>query len=197
MFCTCSIRGAAVSGLPSPLKSSNPFARFSGIPMNVTEEDQMRKSTRGTLYFAHPISLYGTLVERVIASTLQGHGFAVVNPGADEFQREYAARRQTYPHEHPMDYWLRLAGTCTSCAFCTFPNGVEAPDVSITTLPRVGAGVAKEVDSFRIKGKPVWWVSPDFKRVEDISLVPFRRWTGFRRLTIKETAELLRLQGIG
>jgi hypothetical protein len=82
------------------------------------EREQARKKR---VYYAHPMSLYGTPQESRDVELLQSLGFEVVNPNAPAFSRL------------TFNNYLTLAATCDLIAFRALPDG------SIT------CGVAKEI----------------------------------------------------
>lgn len=144
------------------------------------------------IYFAHPISLYNTLVEMVIIEALTRRGFRVVNPGEIQYQRAYEARRYVNPKENPMAYWLELADTCTDCAFIPFPQTHGAEGVPLSNRPRVSAGVIKEVNLFFATYRQIYWILPDVKLPEEVTLLPFGGWNEFEKLTVQQTLAVLR-----
>jgi len=89
-------------------------------------------ATYPRIYFAHPVVSYDTpLEEETIAYVRRylGSECVIVNPNSDEHHRAYAATKS-------MDYFVKLAESCEVCVFLSFSDGY------------IGAGVAKEVDSF-------------------------------------------------
>jgi hypothetical protein len=91
------------------------------------------------LYYAHPISDYNTPYEERMMRMLQGFSRdGMENPNQKHHQIGY--------EKHGMDYFLDLCSGLDGCIFDTFPGGI------------IGAGVAKEVQSFLDAGKPVWQV---------------------------------------
>lgn len=85
------------------------------------------------VYYAHPVSLYGTKQEARDVATLEGLGFQVINPNGPQHQIGY--------EEGGMDYFTRIVQACDAVAFRAFPDG------------SIGAGIAKEVRA--AEGKPV------------------------------------------
>ena len=147
--------------------------------------------SKGSVYFAHPISLYNTLVEVVIVEALRRHGHRVVNPGEDQYQKAYRVRMEAFPQENPMAFWLKLAGSCDACVFAPFPRTDKVDGVPQSNKPLVGAGVVKEVDQFAVRQQPIYWTSPDIKTPEEVELRRFKGWYQFKRLTVEQTILLL------
>jgi hypothetical protein len=90
--------------------------------------------SRPTVYFAHPISDYGSDRERRCIDALETAGYAVVNPGDEERQRAYD--RDVALGGAVMEYFEWLAAECDAIAFLPFYDR------------KIGAGVAAEVDAF-------------------------------------------------
>lgn len=86
------------------------------------------------VYFAHPISDYGTTWEAAAetAISLALPGFEIVNPNQPDFDDGYRVRG--------MQFFLDRCAECDAVVWSPFPNGL------------VGAGVAKEVASFAVSG---------------------------------------------
>ena len=96
------------------------------------------------VYYAHPVSLYDTKVEKRDIELLQKLGFEVVNPNAPEHTAAYGQRkRDGITKDNGFEYFVELAATCDLCAFRAFPSG------------DIGSGVGKEVASFIFADKPV------------------------------------------
>lgn len=153
----------------------------------------MSNASKKLTYFAHPISLYNSPLEGMLIEALTTLGFSIVNPGEAQYQRAYESRRVAKPKENPMTYWIELANTCDNCIFTPFPReqNDDAKVVSISQKPLVGAGVIKEVNSFIARRRPVYWVSPDVKRLEEVETFLFTGWSKFKLLTIAQTKALL------
>lgn len=82
-----------------------------------------------TVYYAYPIALYGTEIERADIATLQSLGFKVLNP----------AQRPNLT----MDRYIKLTCSCDMVAFRSFPDG------------KIGSGVGLELDGARKVGIPI------------------------------------------
>lgn len=85
------------------------------------------------VYFAHPVSDYGTLFETQVLDAM--HGIQVLNPNQPVHALGYA--------QHGMPYFKPLCLSCDACVFLAFPDG------------RIGAGVAQEIRHFLAAGRPV------------------------------------------
>jgi hypothetical protein len=81
--------------------------------------------SHASIYYAHPISLYNTRVERQDTALLEELGFCVVNPNHPTHAEGYVNKG--------MEYFKDIVGNCDALAFRAFPDG---------SIP---AGVAKEI----------------------------------------------------
>lgn len=108
--------------------------------------------TNMTVYYAHPMSLYGTPQEARDIETLRALGFEVVNPGTPEHQEGCKGPG------NGMDYFRRIIqNECQALAFRAFPDG------------KIGAGVAYEIEIARGRELPVFELpSGMMRRVLDI-----------------------------
>lgn len=88
------------------------------------------------VYFAHPVSDYGTPRETAAAAVMEAVGWSVENPNQPHHQRGYDAGG--------MGYFEQIARACDGLAFMRFPNGA------------IGAGVGKEVGAALDASKPVY-----------------------------------------
>lgn len=97
-----------------------------------------------TIYYAHPVTDYGTEQEARDIATLEALGFEVANPNAPENEEAYK--------KDGMNHFLRMVDDCDALAFRTFRGG------------SIGAGVAKEIFRAMKAGKPViempWAITP-------------------------------------
>ena len=105
------------------------------------------------VYFAHPTSMYDTPVERELQNRyLQSHpADSVENPNQPKHSEGYAAGG--------MDYFVSLCNEQDGTFFAPFANG------------KLGAGVAKEVNSFLEREAPVYEYdrkNGSFRQVESI-----------------------------
>lgn len=85
-----------------------------------------------TVYYAHPMYLYGKPQEKRDVLMLEEMGFEVINPNQEIHQTGYSEYRKGNP-ENPMKYFTDLAGSCDVIAFRAFPDG------------KIGGGVYLEV----------------------------------------------------
>lgn len=90
------------------------------------------------VYYAHSMSIYGTLQEARDLDTLAKLGFLVLNPNKPKHQKGYTDSKLG------MDYFLRLVESCDALVFRSLPFG------------RIPAGVAMEVDHAIKLGLPVF-----------------------------------------
>lgn len=105
------------------------------------------------IYFAHPISSYGTPEEAQIIRSLEDMGLIVINPSDKQHQDAVDKIQQQYAHDRNegsrlvMEYFVKVCNACDGCVMLPFPDG------------SVGAGIVKEVQSFLDRGKKVQEVS--------------------------------------
>ena len=88
-----------------------------------------------TVYYAHPMALYDTPIERRDIQALRLLGFTVVNPGALD------------PLD-TMEQYVKLACSCDLVAFRAFEDG------------KIGSGMAIEIEGAEKAGLPVIELAP-------------------------------------
>jgi hypothetical protein len=66
-------------------------------------------------YYAHPITIYNTPVERNDVKTLTDLGYTVINPNEPQHELAY--------QERGMPYFLELVRCCDLLVFRAFPDG--------------------------------------------------------------------------
>lgn len=135
------------------------------------------------IYFAHPVTSYGTQMEIDVLHALgrwMGEEL-VVNPNSVEHQARYSALS---PDVKAFSYWLELARTCNMCVFLPFADGC------------VGSGVMAEIqtffDRFKSGARVYEWLPVDkhFRMRDQIYFA-----TPGRALDIEETrARILQLR---
>jgi hypothetical protein len=81
--------------------------------------------TMKKVYYAHPITLYNTQIEKEDIKTLTSMGFEVYNPNSNECDEGY--------NKHGMQFFQDIIAKCDGVVFRSFPDG---------SIP---AGVAKEI----------------------------------------------------
>ena len=106
------------------------------------------------IYFAHPISEYGSDREKKIITKLEGLGFEVVNPSAPEHQNKVEELQSQFNERSVaskkiMEYFTALSIESDACFFQSFPDG------------SLGAGVVKEINSLLEENRKVYQVSLD------------------------------------
>lgn len=94
-----------------------------------------RSGIKLKVYYAHCIALYDTKQELRDIKTLRSLGFQVVNPNAKK--HDVGARK------YGMAYFEQFSDACDLIAFRALPHG------------DIPGGVAKEIQWFRERGKPV------------------------------------------
>lgn len=143
------------------------------------------------VYFAHPISQYGTPLEARIIGELSVNGIEVVNPSSDEIKTDFEAYKAANPDNY-MQFFKDLCNTCNAIAFTTFEDSWSAESVP-SVGRRVGAGVWLEVNTFFERGLPVFYVNVNADG--DFTLRQIDDWDGFTCLTVDQTRALLRATG--
>lgn len=88
------------------------------------------------IYFAHPVTDYGTERESEAVASIEAEGWIVENPNKPHHQQGY--------NEEGMTYFERLATSCGALVFMRFPNGA------------IGAGIGKEINAAQGAGRPVY-----------------------------------------
>lgn len=138
----------------------------------------------GRLYYAHPVSLYGSDTEARIVASLTSRGFDVENPGSPQHQAAVKSLRESgKTSEDVMAYFLDQCRRCHEVAFSPFPDG------------KIGAGVVQEVNSFLLTGRPASEISE-----REGGIVVLSRVTELepsRVLTVDETRARLNQLGRG
>ena len=86
------------------------------------------------IYYAHPLSIYGTPQEKRDLELLAALGHTVLNPNGPQHDAGYRAEG--------MAYFNRITEPCHGVFFRAFPDG---------SIP---AGVAKELEYFRNRKLP-------------------------------------------
>lgn len=111
-------------------------------------------------YYAHPVCYYDTVIEAYVVGRMKGCDLEVVNPNTPEHQEGYA--------REGMDYFLKICEECSGCVFQSFTDFT------------LGAGVAKEVESFLNRDLPVYHIMyGQFITVNDLD--------NYKVLSIEET----------
>lgn len=134
------------------------------------------------LYFAHPISSYGTPQERRLVDFLTAVGHEVINPNAPEHQA-HAARIRAASSDpknagrEVMAYFIALARRCDMCAVLPFPDG------------KIGAGIVAEAASFLERGAGVYEVGD---KDGGFQVCAMRGLDPKRCLNVEETRKYLR-----
>lgn len=134
------------------------------------------------VYFAHPVSFYGTPIERDIVRALEMRGFAVINPSDSVHQNKVSDMRAKMADGEQasrqiMEYFVNVCRACDSCVFMVFPDG------------SLGAGVVAEAQFFLDQGREVFEA-----RVEkgQVRLHPVKDLAGYKCLSVAETREMLK-----
>ena len=118
------------------------------------------------IYFAHPVSQYGTKVESDTIKHLEDLGMKIINPNEPEHCEAYETQG--------MQYFIDLCNKCDGCIYTTFENGA------------IGAGVAKEIESFLERDLPVFLAIPLFIVDKQFSTLATQQVTLIRTHTLKK-----------
>jgi hypothetical protein len=129
-----------------------------------------------TLYFGHPINVYGTPLKRMLMDRLRiaaiFGGYRVEDPDQQKHNDGY--RRYGEKTGRPMDYYVvEVLPKCDGGVFLAFRDG------------KFGAGVYKEAETIAAAGKPIWEILPDL-RILPLELA------AARALTVEETRARIR-----
>lgn len=87
------------------------------------------------IFYARPVSLFGTKQEARDFETLKQLGFDVIDPNNDDSQKRYASEG--------IGVFLELVRESDAVAFRSFPDG------------KIGAGLCGQIDEALRMGKPV------------------------------------------
>ena len=102
------------------------------------------------VYYAHCMNLYGSKQEARDTATLEGLGFTVVNPSIVAEQDEIFKHLAT--SDDRMAFFERYSEICGAVAFRALNDGA------------IPAGVAKEIEWFVARNKPVLELPSGIKR---------------------------------
>lgn len=134
------------------------------------------KPTPKLVYYAHPITLYGSIIEAQDLLLLRALGFEVLNPNCPECDDGYK--------KYGMEYFTRLIHNCHVLAFRAFFNG------------RIPAGIFQEIAWAETEGKPVIELPGGIDRRAltrgSNSANPFGKWTTMSEELRKAVAEIRR-----
>jgi hypothetical protein len=120
------------------------------------------------VYFAHPVSTYNTILEKMVIAHLERQGaHLLINPNTPEHQEGYK--------NEGMEYFKKIIEACDYVYVLPFPD-----DFSI------GAGIAKEINWALEKGIKVVYLKPRFEHEEIFFL------RGYNVLTVEETRDKLK-----
>ena len=84
-------------------------------------------SQKPVVYFAHPMSTYGSKLEKRIVRKLRAMGYDVFNPGAGWVQKEVNAYRKAHPDSY-MQLFKMICDACQTCVVLPFPADLEMGD---------------------------------------------------------------------
>lgn len=104
------------------------------------------------IYFAHPVSEYGTPLQAAAIKELASGWHEVENPDAPHHQEGY--------RQYGMAHFERVVSGCDALAYLRFPDGA------------ISAGVAKEIATAANAGKPIYEVRVHGGRVHVCASAP-------------------------
>lgn len=105
------------------------------------------------IYFAHPISEYGTAFEEAVLTALKSDWLEVENPNAPHHQEGY--------RQHGMAYFEGVIAGCDALAYLRFSDGT------------IGAGVGKEIAFAADAGKPIYEVDTNLGEIVIAASAPY------------------------
>src|SRR5690606_11353674 len=110
------------------------------VPRREAQDDRHLSRVRPVtkVYFAHPVSDYGTALQAAVLKELASSWHEVENPDSPQHQEGY--------RQHGMAYFEAIAATCDALAYLRFRDGT------------IGAGVAKEIAAAARAGRPIFEV---------------------------------------
>ena len=165
---------------------------FNMPPQMIERLAELKATAKGPLiYFAHPMSTYGTEYEALAIKALELQGLTVLNPAEAWVQESFQQFRADYPDQY-MQFFKLLCDACALCAIMPFPSGLELEGLSRadTAKPMLGAGVIYEMDTFFRRNAPVrqlmYWQGA-------FLTTPVKSFEGFTRLTVPQTREALKV----
>lgn len=94
------------------------------------------------IYYAHPISTYGSIIETKDIETLSNLGLSVLNPNNAEIQEEYQEIKKK-DGENPMNLFKNLINQCDCFCFRGLPD---------SSIP---SGIAFELEYAKELGLPI------------------------------------------
>ncbi len=97
-------------------------------------------------WYAHPVILFGSALQKADIAHIEAAGFEVINPDDDEKQMGYRAEG--------MAYFEKLVDACDVLFFRAFTDG------------SIGAGVVKEIRWAAEAGKPIFEMPRSIDRRE-------------------------------
>lgn len=115
------------------------------------------------IYFAHPVNVYNTDLEKKMVELIQDFFKAAVeNPNQPHHQKGYRTWKEKYqghPTKSGMTYFYEMVlPSCDGCCCQIFLDG------------KWGAGVANEALFFIKKDQPVWVVDPKTEKIRLITV---------------------------
>ena len=124
-----------------------------------------------TIYFAHPINTYDTILEKMAIEHIKTIGECnILNPNAEEHQRGYELEG--------MVYFKRLVQSCDRCYVLPFSDG------------SIGAGIHKEIEWAMEAGIKCVYMKPVFEH-EELFPETYNE-TNYKILSVEETKQKLK-----
>ena len=159
----------------------------------LTELMNLMADGRPLIYFAHPMSTYGTELELKIIANLEEAGYAVVNPSADWMQEAFQRFREANPGNY-IEFFARVARYCRACAALPFPEGLNIDGLTEDEkkLPLVGFGISYEVESMLKLRRPIFLLK-EGTGTHNWQLMPFKSLSECTQLDRNQTRQALNL----
>ncbi len=95
-----------------------------------------------TVYYAHCITTYDSLIESIDLRDLRNIGFDVINPNTQDVQESFSEYRKNN-QESPMDFFKSLIDKCNCFAFRSLPDG------------NIPSGISFEINYAKSIGLPI------------------------------------------
>lgn len=105
-------------------------------------------------YFAHPISMYKTDIEKECMQILKEYNFDSLNPS--DYQEDFNKYRENHPTGY-MAYFKGLVDKCSSVSYLPFSDG------------SIGAGIVYEAEYGHSKGYNIYeidYINKSIKKVD-------------------------------
>lgn len=96
------------------------------------------------LYYAHPMSLYGSKIEQSDLKTLESLGYEIINPSDPKIVEECNNYKEKHGNDNIMNYFSDLVIKSDCLVFRSFPDG------------KIPSGIVAEIKTAIDNNKPVF-----------------------------------------